>query len=115
RTFTAERLEGSAQLQHNVDKATTMLYGLTYRRNQVDESTLQVDPNLIPLYSQPVRVAFPSVTYIRDTRDDPIESRRGAYNTGVLAVAAGIIGSESTFVKLFFQNSTYHRPFKNKN
>ena len=114
RTFTAERLEGSAQIQQRYNKATTLLYALTYRRVQVDPTTLQVDPNLIPLFSQPVRVGFPSFTYIRDTRDDPIQSNKGAYNTGALSVAAGIFGSESSFARLFFQNTTYHRVFGGK-
>jgi outer membrane protein assembly complex protein YaeT len=114
RTFTAERLEGSAQINHILNKATQLLYVLTYRRIQVDPKTLQVDPVLIPLYSQPVRIGFPSLTYIRDTRDDPIESHRGTYTTSTFSVASSIFGSESNFARLFMQNSTYHRPFKNK-
>jgi outer membrane protein assembly factor BamA len=109
RTFTAKRLEGSVQVQQRLDKATTLIYALTYRRVSVDASTLQVDPNLIPLLSQPVRVGFPSLTYIRDTRDDPIESHKGSYNVGTLGVASGIFGSESNFTRFFLQNSTYYR------
>lgn len=108
RTFTAERLEGSAQVQHKLDKKTTLLYRLAYRRVQVDPTTLQVSEQDIPLLSRPVRVGLPSVTYIRDTRDDPITSRRGAYTTADLGVASGIFGSESNFTRLLLQNSTYH-------
>jgi outer membrane protein insertion porin family len=114
RTFTAERLEGTAQIQQILNRAVTLFYGLTYRRIQVDPTTLQVDPNLIPLFSQPVRVGFPSFNYVRDTRDDPIQSTKGAYTSGALSVAAGIFGSESSFVRLFVQNSTYHRVFGGK-
>lgn len=108
RTFTAERLEGSAQVQHKLDKPTTLLYRLAYRRVQVDPTTLQVSEQDIPLLSRPVRVGLPSITYIRDTRDDPITSRRGAYTTADLGVASGIFGSESNFTRLLLQNSTYH-------
>ncbi len=108
RTFTAERLEGSAQVQHKVSKATTFLYRLSYRRVQVDPTTLQVSEQDIPLLSRTVRVGLPSITYIRDTRDDPIQSTRGAYTTGDLGVASGIFGSESNFTRLLLQNSTYH-------
>ena len=108
RTFTAERLEGSAQLQHVINKGTQMLYRIVYRRVQVDPKTLQVDPNLIPLLSRPVRVGFPSVTYIRDTRNDPIESFRGVYTTSNLDIASSIFGSESNFARLVLQNSSYH-------
>jgi outer membrane protein insertion porin family len=108
RTFTAERLEGSAQLQHVINKGTQMLYRIVYRRVQVDPKTLQVDPNLIPLLSRPVRVGFPSVTYIRDTRNDPIESFRGVYTTSNFDIASSIFGSESNFARLVLQNSSYH-------
>ncbi|MBI2683585.1 MAG: BamA/TamA family outer membrane protein, partial [Acidobacteriales bacterium] len=113
RTFTAERIEGSAQVQQAISKSTTFLYRFTYRRVRVDQSTLQVDPNLIPLLSRPVRVGFPSFTYIRDTRDDPTDTRRGAFTTSDFSIAAGAFGSESSFGRLFFQNSTY-RPFYRK-
>jgi outer membrane protein assembly factor BamA len=108
RTFTAERLEGSAQLQQIINKGTQMLYRIVYRRVQVDPKTLQVDPNLIPLLSRPVRVGFPSVTYIRDTRNDPIESFRGVYTTSNFDIASSIFGSESNFARLVLQNSSYH-------
>ena len=108
RTFTAERFEGSAQLQHVINKGTQMLYRIVYRRVQVDPKTLQVDPNLIPLLSRPVRVGFPSVTYIRDTRNDPIESFRGVYTTSNFDIASSIFGSESNFARLVLQNSSYH-------
>ena len=108
RTFTAERLEGSAQIQHIVDKATQMLYRIVYRRVQVDPTTLQVDPNLIPLLSRPVRVGFPSMTYIRNTRDNPIESTRGIENIANADFASRIFGSESNFTRLVLQNSSYH-------
>jgi len=108
RTFTAERLEGSAQVQHVLGKASQMLYRIVYRRVQVDPATLQVDPNLIPLLSRPVRVGFPSATYIRDTRDNPIESTRGLYSTANLDVATKIFASESNFTRVVLQNSSYH-------
>lgn len=113
RTFTAERLEGSAQVQHILNKGTQLLYRVTYRRVQVDPTTLQVDQNLIPLLSRPVRVGFPSITYIRDTRDDPITSTRGIYNTVDVGIASGIFGSESNFARILVQNSSYHA-FKKK-
>jgi outer membrane protein assembly complex protein YaeT len=114
RTFTAERLEGSAQLEQIINKGTTLLYRLTYRRVQVDPRTLQVSPDQIPLLSRPVRIGIPSFTYIRDTRDDPIEPTRGAYSTADLGIATGVFGSESNFARLLVQNATYHHPFPNK-
>ena len=108
-TFTAQRLEGSAQVRHVVNKGTTLLYRLTYRRVNVDASTLQVSPDQLPLLSKPVRVGFPSITFIRDTRDNPITSTRGTYTTADFSVASGIFGSQSSFTKLLMQNSTYYQ------
>ncbi len=108
RTFTAERLEGSAQLQQEVNKGTQLLYRLVYRRVQVDPKSLQVDINLVPLLSKPVRVAIPSITYVRDTRDDPTDSHRGIFTSADFGVASAAIGGESNFTRFLVQNSSYH-------
>ncbi len=109
RTFTSERLEGSVQAEHRWNKASTLLYRFAYRRVKVDPASLVVDPNLIPLLSRPVRVGIPSISYIRDTRDNPIESFKGSYWTVDAGISSSIFGSEASFWRLFLQNSTYHR------
>ncbi|HTK94290.1 MAG TPA: outer membrane protein assembly factor BamA, partial [Terriglobales bacterium] len=111
RTFTAQRLEGSVQLEHKVSRFTTLLYRLAYRRVKVDPRTLVISPQLIPLFSQPVRIGMPSFTYIRDKRDDPLDSHKGMYTAADVGVAAGFLGSQSTFARFLLQNSTYH-PFQ---
>ena len=50
----------------------------------VDPNSLVIDPTLIPLYSKPVLLAMPSFTYVRDTRDNPIDSHKGSYNIAEL-------------------------------
>lgn len=111
RTFTSERVEGSTQLEQIISKASSLLYRFTYRR--VRASNLVVDPSVIPLFSRPVRVGMPSLTYIRDRRDDPIETHNGNFNTLDTGVASGLFGSEAAFGRLLAQNSTYH-PFHAK-
>jgi len=116
-TFTSKRLEGSVQLRQvlgnaealpGVRYADTLLYAITYRR--VQASNLVIDPNLIPVLSQPTRVGFPSLTWIHDKRDDPLETTKGNYTTLDMGVAGRYFGSESSFSKLLIQNATYH-PF----
>lgn len=113
RTFTSQRLEGSIQLEQVVSRTqthipvTTLLYRFTYRR--VRASDIVVSPDLIPLYSQPVRVGMPSLSYIRDHRDDPIDSHTGSYNTFDTGVASGVFGSEAAFGRFSGQNTTYHQ------
>jgi outer membrane protein insertion porin family len=108
RTFTAQRLEGSVQLEEKYSRITTFLYRLTFRRVKVDPRTLVIDPTQIPLLSKPVRIGIPSFTYIRDKRDDPLDSHKGTYTTGDVGVAGHFLGSEASFSRFLVQNSTYH-------
>jgi outer membrane protein insertion porin family len=111
RTFTSERLEGSIQLEQVLSKASTLLYRFAYRR--VRATDLVVSADQIPLFSKPVRVGMPSVTWIRDHRDDPIETHNGNYTTLDAGVASSYFGSEAAFGRVLAQNTTYH-PFGKK-
>ena len=112
-TFTSERLESSVQLEQILSKATTLLYRMTYRRVRAFNFASNVDPALIPLFNQPVRIGIPGFTYIRDNRDNPIESHKGSYTSLDLGLAAGFFGSEASFGRYIAQNSTYYS-FKKK-
>ena len=105
-TFTSQRLEGSAQIQQKVSKVTTLAYGFTYRR--VRASNLVISSALVPVLSLPVRVGMPTFTYIRDKRDNPIQTHKGNYTTLDAGLAAGFFGSQASFGRLLVQNSTYH-------
>ncbi len=109
RTYTGSRLEGAFQLEHRLSKASTGLYRYTYRRTTIDSGSLQIQPELIPLTSQPVRAALVSGTYIQDRRDDPTDATRGTFNTVDLSFASGYFGSQPDFMRFFGQNSSYHR------
>jgi outer membrane protein assembly complex protein YaeT len=112
-TFTSERLEGSIGAEQRYSRATTMIYRMSYQRVRVDPSSLVIDPALIPLYAQPVRIAMPSFTWVRDTRDNPVDTHKGTYNLLNLGLATSALGSQSNFGKVLFQNSTYYT-FKKK-
>lgn len=109
RTFASQRIESSIQLGQKLSKANTFQYRFTFRRVQIDQSTLSIDPALIPLFSQPVRLGIFSASFIQDKRDDPIDSRRGVYNTVDFGFAGSAFGSQSDFLRLIYRNSTYHR------
>ena len=112
-TFTSERLEGSFGAEQRYSRVTTFLYRMSYQRVKVDPASLVIDPNLIPLYARPVRIAMPSFTWVRDKRDNPVDTRKGSYNLLDLGLATSALGSESNFGKILFQNSTYYT-FKKK-
>ncbi|HVP53196.1 MAG TPA: POTRA domain-containing protein [Terriglobales bacterium] len=110
-TFTSQRVEGSMQVQQSVSKATTLLYRLTYRDVRV--SNLAITPALIPQLSQPVRIGIPSFTYIRDTRDNPVDSHKGNYLVFDTGVTSHALGSQTNFGRFLLQHSEY-RAFGHK-
>ena len=107
RTFDAKREEGSVQLSQKLSKANTALYRFTYRHTSVN--SLVIDPLLVPLYSQPVRIGLLGGSFIQDRRDDPTDSHKGIYNTVDVGVASGVFGSQSSFTRFLGRNTTYHR------
>ena len=107
RTFFSRRREGSVQLSQRLSKANTALYRYTFRRVSVE--SLKIDPLLVPLLSQPVRIGQASIGLIQDRRDDPTDSTKGVFNTLDLGLAAGPLGSQTDFTRFLGRNSTYHR------
>lgn len=116
-TFTSERLEGTLQVMQVLYKVpdrdlTTMTYRFSYRR--VKASNIEVTDNLIPLLSKPTRVGMPNFLYVRNRRDNDLESTRGNYTTIEGGVAASYFGSEADFSRLLIKNSSYHTFFRNR-
>ena len=108
-TFTGRRVEGALQLSQNLSRTTTVLYRYAYRRTSIDDETLNIEPLLVPLVSQPVRVGSVSSTYISDRRDNPTDTSDGMYNTLNVALASEQMGSQPSFARVIAQNSTYHK------
>jgi outer membrane protein insertion porin family len=105
-TFTSQRLEGSVQAEQTISKASIMDYRFTFRR--VQASNIAISSNLIPLLSQPTRVGGPGFSYIRNRRDNDLETTRGNYSTVDGSVADSHFGSEADFSRLLLQYSSYH-------
>ena len=74
----------------------------------VDEATLKISPLLIPLFSQPVRLGMVSGNMIQDRRDDPVDPRKGIYNTVDIGIADRLFGSQKNFFRFLGRNATYH-------
>lgn len=107
RTFTARRLEGSAQLSQKFTKAVTGLFRYSWRDVKVDSSTLKISPLLIPQLSQPAHVAMVASSLIQDRRDDPSNAHRGLYNSLDFGLAESIFGGQKNFVHFLARNSYY--------
>jgi outer membrane protein insertion porin family len=116
-TFTSQRLEGTLQVSQVLYRVpdrdlTTMTYRFSYRR--VRASSIQVTDNLIPLLSKPTRVGMPNFLFVRNRRDNDLESTRGSYTTVEGGVASSYFGSEADFSRLLIKNSTYHMFSRNR-
>jgi outer membrane protein assembly factor BamA len=114
-TFSSEKLEGSVQALQQWRPGENFLYKFTYRLVKVDQSTLHISPELIPLFSRPTRVGMPSFSYVRDHRDDPIDSHKGTFNALDFGISSQVFGSQANYTRLFVENSSYYSFAKNRN
>ena len=101
------------QAEQTIGKGSIMDYRLTYRRVKANDP--RISPNQIPLLSQPTRVGMPGFSYIRNRRDNDLESTKGSYTTIDGGVADTHFASETDLSRILIQNSTYyllgkHRP-----
>ncbi|AFL89457.1 outer membrane protein/protective antigen OMA87 [Terriglobus roseus DSM 18391] len=108
-TFKASTLQGLFRLTQKVPKTDTFIYDFTYRRVSVDQNSLQVTANLIPLLSQPVRVGGPGFTWFHDTRSpSPLDATKGMYLSVTDFLANSKFGSQTNFNKIDSTFSTYY-------
>jgi outer membrane protein assembly factor BamA len=112
-TFTEMRYEGSVQLTEQVTPRTTFLYRYTFRKVQVSNLNTHIAPEQIPLFEQPTLVSQFGVTWFRDTRDNPADASKGSFNSADFSDADTVLGSSASFLRFFFQNSTYY-PIKRR-
>ena len=105
-TFTSRREEAALQLSQRRSKSLTYFYRYSFRR--VGVSDLKVTPFLIPLLLQQARVGILSGGLIQDRRDDPVEPRRGYYNTIDFGVAAHAFGSQRNYLRFLGRNASYY-------
>jgi outer membrane protein insertion porin family len=107
-TFTQTRYEGSVQLTDQVTRLTTLSYRYTFRKVLVSDLNSTVSPEEIPLFEQPTLVSEFGITWARDRRDNPADATKGSFNSADFGIADTNIGSSASFLRFFFQNSTYH-------
>ena len=116
-TFTSQRLEVKIDLRQQIGSPGTepgtrpgpssITYRFDFRRVKASNFATKFSPGEITLLSLPARVGGPGFTYIRDKRDNPLESTKGNYFTLDGFTASSYFGSEADFGRLLAQNSTY--------
>jgi outer membrane protein assembly complex protein YaeT len=113
-TYVASKLEaGMRWSQHfstpvfGLSRANTFLYELAFRRVKVAKDSLQVYPDEVQSLSTAVRVAGPGLTWIRDTRDTPLDAHRGTYTSFQEFFSGSKLGAQTEFNRLDLSNSSY--------
>jgi outer membrane protein assembly complex protein YaeT len=114
-TYVASKLETGVRLTENfltpgsrLSKANTFVYEFDFRRVKVQASSLQVAPSEIQEESTAERVGGPGLTWIRDTRDMPLDAHRGTYTSLQEFVSAREFGAQTEFNRLDISNSSYY-------
>jgi outer membrane protein insertion porin family len=116
-TFTSQRLEGKIDLRQQIGNSgaepgsrqgpSSITYRFDFRRVKASNFATDFSPGEITLLSLPARVGGPGFTFIRDKRDNPLESTKGNYFTLDGFAASHYFGSEADFGRVLAQNSTY--------
>lgn len=120
-TYVASRLDAGFRVTQGftapgsvLSRANTFIYEFSFRRVKVAESSLQVFPNFIQQLATAVRVGGPGFTWIRDTRDSPIDAHRGTYTSFQEFLSAAPFGAEAQFNRLDLTNSSFYGFDKNR-
>jgi len=108
-TFAARLAEGSWQVEKPLNKDKTRRIQLRYRFRRTILSNLLI-PGLVLPEDQRLRLSTLSATWIRDTRDKPLDASRGFYQTLDLGITPKALGSSANFARLLGQSS-YYKPF----
>jgi outer membrane protein assembly complex protein YaeT len=104
-TFTSTREEGSFQLTDRLSSSSKILARYFYRH--VLASDLQIEPEEIPLFSQPTRASGFGLAWERDRRNNPADPTHGEFDNADLSIATKALDSSSNFIRFFMQDSTY--------
>jgi outer membrane protein assembly complex protein YaeT len=112
-TFTSQRLEGKIDLRQQIGKlqpnqSTSITYRFNYRRVKASDLAANFSPAEFSLFSLPAHVGGPGFTFIRDKRDNPLESTKGQYFTLDAFAASSYVGSQSDYGRALAQDSTYY-------
>jgi len=120
-TYVASRLEGAFRGTENFNhpgawfsRANTFIYEIDFRRVKVAASSLQVYPGEISKLSTATRVGGPAFTWLRDTRDVPLDAHRGTYTSFQEFFSDRLFGAQAEFNRIDASNSSYYSFDKNR-
>ena len=99
---------GSVQFEKTLDRANTMIAQVRYLFGHTRLGQLII-PQLVLPEDRNVRLSTVSGTFIRDTRDKPLDAHRGFFQTADFGITPEALGASATFARLLIQNA-YYKP-----
>ena len=108
--FTSRVGEGSTQLQHalNTDKTQNIFLRYTYNETGLTR-LLSEFQDLVPPSDQHVRLSTLAASYVRDTRDSPLDAHKGIYETAEFDLTPSVLGSSVNFTRFLGQVAYYKK------
>lgn len=104
--FTARLANVSYQVERALDRKKTMIGELRYGFGQTKLSELLV-PELVLAQDRSVRLSTFSGTFIKDTRDKPLDAHKGLYQTTDYGITSSVFGASADFHRLLTQTAYY--------
>ena len=106
--YTERRGEASFQIERFMDfkRTKTVLFRYSFSRTTLSHLLI---PELVSPEDRAVRLSTLSASYVRDTRDKPLDAHRGIYQTFDLGIHPKGIGSSANFVGLVGQTAYYRQ------
>jgi outer membrane protein insertion porin family len=100
------RYGGLVQTARSFDSRFSLILRYTYQRTHVFH--IQVDLSGVDRQFRNSTISGPSVSIFQDTRDDPLDPRRGRFLGADVQLSSRVLGADG-FLKGFLQGSTYRR------
>jgi outer membrane protein insertion porin family len=104
--FAAQLEDGAFQVERILNQKTNTRLQFRYDFNHTSLSQLLV-PELVLTRDRNVKLSTPSISFIRDTRDKPLDAHTGSYATVNLGITPTAFGSSADFNRFFAQYATY--------
>ncbi len=104
--FTSRLGEVGWQLQRSLNPDKTQNLFLRYAFRETGLTRLLI-PQLVPSEDLHVRLSTVSATYVRDTRDNPLDAHKGIYETLEADLNPSALGSNVDFAKILAQAAYY--------
>lgn len=112
--FTARLVEAGFQLQRNLDRKKTQTLFLRYSFRRTDLANLLI-PELVPdPADRNERLSTLSTSFIRDTRDSPLDAHKGIYESFDVGINPSALGSNTNFAR-FLGQTAYYMPIGGNN